>query len=363
MPIQGLVRLRKHQFGRQAAFGTKVAATRAYGFKGVPSTDLAWTDPDIDVGSRDPVAAPYRGAPNYTAPLTEPALRYNNLPLLMSGFFGGGEVPTGAGTAQTWTWTPASTTIDEPDVYSYEFFDDVVSDAFQYGDGILESVEISGPEGLGPLTTSMSWRFGSFGSSGSTDMEDNPTVPTAGLSVATDDAIVYLKDLSLFISSDASDLAANQITNALHSFTMRLSQEVDLKRWANGDQSFDVDAYGPGTRGIEIELTFAKTSDTVGVGSESDAWMSDDAVTRFIELKAISKVLAQTSGSIPYSWDTVAPMRYYTRTEAESGGNTTIVLTGHVFYDPTAGSGDPSGFFTSTVVCTLTEAELGLIGS
>jgi hypothetical protein len=31
-PIQGFVRLRKHQFGRQGVFGTKVAATRAYPF-------------------------------------------------------------------------------------------------------------------------------------------------------------------------------------------------------------------------------------------------------------------------------------------------------------------------------------------
>ena len=37
MPVQGLVRLRKHQFGRQALAGTKVAATRAYPATGVPS--------------------------------------------------------------------------------------------------------------------------------------------------------------------------------------------------------------------------------------------------------------------------------------------------------------------------------------
>ena len=67
MPIAGFVRLRKHQFGRQPSFNTKVAATRAYPFSGVPTVDLTWTDPEIDVGSRDLVAAPYRGAPDITA--------------------------------------------------------------------------------------------------------------------------------------------------------------------------------------------------------------------------------------------------------------------------------------------------------
>ena len=58
MTVAGLVRLRKHQFGRQDVFGTKVAATRAYAFRGVPSTDLQWTDPDVDVGSIVPTVAP-----------------------------------------------------------------------------------------------------------------------------------------------------------------------------------------------------------------------------------------------------------------------------------------------------------------
>ena len=53
------------------------------------------------------------------------------------------------------------------------------------------------------------------------------------------------------------------------------------------------------------------------------------------------------------------PMRYYTRTEGEVGGNSVIVLTGHAFYDPT----DLDGVFTSEVVNTLADADLGTIGS
>jgi len=359
MPIAGFVRLRKHQFGRQPDFGTKVAATRAYPFSGVPSNELNWTDPDVDVGSRDPVAPPYRAAPDLTAPLTDPALAYNSIPILMCGFFGGAETPVPTGNAMTWTHEPASMTVDDPDTFTYEFGDDVLTDWFQLGDGILESVEITGPDGLGPLSTSMSWRFGSIASSGSTDSPDAPVVPTAGLSVDTAAILVYLKDGAIYISSTEAGLATDKVSDALHSFTLRLTQEVDQKRFANGTQSFDVQAYGPGKRGIELECTFAKTADIVGVGSESDSWMSDDSVNRYVRLYFEATALAEDGPPVPYSWDISMPMRYYTRTEGEIGGNTTVVLTGHAFYD----DDDFDGVFKSVAVNTLDEAGLGLIGS
>ncbi len=359
MPIQGFVRLRKHQFGRQQDFNDKVAATRAYPFQGTPTVDLAWTDPEIDTGSRDPVAPPYRGPSELTADLTANALDYNSLPAMLSAFFGGQVAPTPSVTAETWSYDPASTTVDEVDPFTYEFGDDVVTDWFQLGDGILESVEFTGPEGLGVLTASMSWRFGSVASSGSTDFPDDPAVPTAGLDLDTNAVYVYLKDMGIYIASDADDLDANQITDALHTFTLRLSQEVDLKRFANGDQSFDIDAYGPGARTIELECTFAKTEYTVGEGSESDAWMSAEAVNRYVSLRFVSEVEAETD--VPYSWTWTMPMRYYTRSDSEIGGNTTVVLTGHAFYDP--GYEGFDGVVLTEVVNTLTEADLGIAGS
>ena len=131
---------------------------------------------------------------------------------------------------------------------------------------------------------------------------------------------------------------------------------------ADASQTFDVDDYATASRAIALECTFAKTADTVGVGSESDAWMSDDAVTRYVGLRFTSRRMAE--GTTPYSWDVVMPMRYYTRTEGEVGGNTAVVLTAHAFYDPTVGSGDlVGGAFASTAVTTLTSAELGTMGS
>ena len=357
MPIQGLGRLRKHLFGRQFTFGTVVAATRAYPFKGTPGVDLTWTDMEIDTGSLDMVAAPYRGAPALSASLESPALAYNDLPLLLSGFFGGAVEPAGAGTAQTWTYEPASVTLDEIDSFTYQFGDDVLDDWYQLGDGMLESVDISGPEGLGPITASMNWKFGSVASTGSTDSPVVGTVPTAGLTVDANPTLVYLKDMGIFIADSTAGLATGQVLDALHSFTLRLSGDIDEKRFGNGDQSFDVDAYARASRLIELECVFAKTDDTVGLLSESDKWMSDQSVDRYVQLTFESTVDAEAL--TPYSWNIVFPLRYYTRTEGEVGGNTTVVLTGRAWYD----TSDLNGVFTSTVVNTLTTGGLGNVGS
>lgn len=352
MAVAGLVRFRKHQFSREAsaAPGTAVAATRAYPFRGTPDVDLGWTDQDIDAGSLDPVAAPYRGPENITATLTSPALAYNDLPLILSGYFGGNVV--GSGTPDVnWVYQPESTTVDPIDTFTYEFGDDVTTDWYQFAGGIVESFEISGPEGLGPVTMSSSWRFANMASSGSTDSPDSPSVPTGSLDVATDDAILYAKDCAIYIASSTAGLGAGQVTDALHSFTLRCSGDIDQKRYLNGDNSFAVDAYARATRVIELECVFAKTSDIVGEGSESDAWMSDSSVDRYVQLKFTSTVDADTA--TPYSWTFTIPLRYYTRAEGESGGNTTVTLTGHAFFDGTA------PVFDSTLVNTLADADLG----
>src|SRR5689334_1110412 len=107
MPVQGFVRSRQHNFGRQVSQGTKVAAKRAYGFRGVPAPNLNWTDPEVDTGAIVPVVTPIRGAPDIQASLTDPRLAYNTWPILMCAMFGGGVTPSGGGDAKTWTWLPA----------------------------------------------------------------------------------------------------------------------------------------------------------------------------------------------------------------------------------------------------------------
>lgn len=99
-------------------------------------------------------------------------------------------------------------------------------------------------------------------------------------------------------------------------------------------------------------MMYAKTADTVGVGSESDAWSADSAVDRYLTIAFTSKRLAEVG--IYYSWSFSLPMRYYTRTEGNIGGNTVVNLTGHAFLDSTV----LDYAFYSELVNTLTDAEL-----
>jgi hypothetical protein len=164
--------------------------------------------------------------------------------------------------------------------------------------------------------------------------------------------MVYLKDGAIYIASDPDDLDTSQITDALHAFTLRITNTYDLKRYANGEQTFNVDAYALSDRMIELECRWAKTDDTVGTGSESDAWFSDDSVNRYIQMIFTSTAEADTA--IPYSWQFTAPMRYYTREEDAIGGNTIIVLTAHAFYD----SEDLEEVFDTDVVNTIDETAI-----
>jgi hypothetical protein len=357
MPVAGLVRLRKHQFGRQDVFGTKVAPTRAYPFSGTPDVDLAWTDSEVDVGSIVTTIAPQRGAGTFTANLTDPQLRYNTVPLLMEGVFGGNVNPTG-GAIETWHHKPSAVDpLDDASLFTYEFFDDTVADeADQLGDGVLDSVTLTIPEGLGAVTTSMAWRFGSAANQTSTDSPPSPAITTT-LDVDGNEAIVYGKDLSIYIASTAAGLGAGQVTNALHGGTVTITQSNDDKRFANGTQTFDVSDRSRTGYTVEYALTFAKTSDIIGTGSESDAWFSDTAVDRYIRLDFVSPDII--SGATPYSWKIDSPIRYYTRTHGESAGNATVVLTGHAFYD----SGTFDGFFESTLKNSLHAADLGSAAS
>ena len=357
-PIQGFVRLRKHQFGRQAEFGVAVPASKAYPIQGVPDVNLNWTDREVDEGSRFRIAAPYRGAPELTANYTDDAVEYNTLPLLMAALFGGQVIPTGGGTAQTWEFEPSSLTVDDPDVFTEEFGDDVLTDWYQFRDGVLESVELTGEEGLGPIKGSYTFRYGHVASTGSTDSPVEGTVPTPDLAIDTDGVILYLKDMGIYVADSIAGLSGGQILDALHAFALRINVEWDEKRFANRTQNFDVNGYGPGLIGIELDATYAKTEDTVGLDSESDKWMSDQAVNRYIKLSFLCTVLAQSPSTF-YSFDVIMPMRYYTRVETDINGNTAIVLTAHAFYDPE----DAEYAFNAVIVNTLTEADLGEVGS
>lgn len=329
--IPGLIALRRHLFGRQETFGTPYNAARAYPFSGVPDVNLNWTDVEGDFGSIDPVAPPYRAIPDLTASLTDNAVAYDDLPIMLSSILGDNVEPTGGGAAKTWTFQPASLTQDDIDVYSYQFGDDVEEDWFLLFDGLTESVTFTFPRGLGPVTAQMNWRFGSARYAGASEMDLDPeiTVPTAGLSVDSAAVPVYLGDAKLYIDSTAGGLGATQVSDALYGGTLTISRELDQKRFANGT-GFDLAGYSSGKRNIEFQMDFAKTDDIVGENSESDAWFSTTAVDRFVRLEFTS--VPFITGVTPYSWQINMPLRYYTRADDAEGGNSVVQLTGHQFY-------------------------------
>lgn len=336
MPVQGLVRLRKHQFGRQQAWGNAEPATRAYPLDGVPSVNLNWTDPEGDFGSLFPIAAPFRGAPDLTANLNIPVVYFNDLPLYLSAMFGNDETPAGGGAAKTWVWEPSALTPDDFDLFTYQFGDDVLTDWFQLLNGIGTQLTLSTSENGGPMTGSINWLFSTVNSTGSTDSPVDGTVPTPGLSVDNNGIPIYAKDMSLFIDSAAGSIGNTQIVGALHSFSQTTTVEIDQKRYHDGTQSFEVQDWGRASMLIETSLVFGKTADTVGTGSESDAWMSDETVSRYVRIEAESTAVAQTgTPDIPYSFRMDLPMRYYTREDGEIGGNSTVTLTGRTYYDST----------------------------
>lgn len=359
MPVRGLVSNRRHLFARQATFGTPIPAVRAYPYSGTPDADRQWTDPEGDFGSIDPVAAPYLGAGVFGFNGSLNPLNYNDLAAILSGGFGG--AVTGSGSPDvTRIWTPASTSADEFDTYSYEFGDDVdgvdsdePNDWMQFSDGVIDNFTIDSPEeGAGALTAQAQWDFNAWAYEGSTDNPPGNAIPSITDVPDTAGTPIYLKDCKVFINSDPSDIGSTQLTDSVHKFVLRVTQEKDKKRYANGTQSFAAQALGRGKRTIEVDLWYAKTPDTVGVGSESDAWSANAAVPRYLQVQFES--LTEAAPGVAYSWLWSMPMRYYARAEGAIGNNAIVILTGHAFFEP-----DVLDYvFYSELVNTLPDADL-----
>lgn len=354
MPVVGFVPLRRHLFGRQAAFGDAAPGTRAYPFSGFPSMNLNWTEAEGDFGSIDPIAPPTLGIPDLTASLTAPTLNYNDLPLMLAGVLGANVTPSGAGASKTWAFAPTSLTPDTTDAFTYEFGDDVETDWDQLSDGRINDLTINSPDdGVGKLDASMTWKFGTAASTGSTDFPADVWVPGAAL--PDSQAIpVYLKDASVYINSTAATIGDTQLTDAVHNFSLHITQEEDEKRYVNGSQSFALNDIGRGKRAIEMTIQYAKVDTvTVGLGSEADAWFSSTAVDRFLSIEFESLEKASTGPDVFYSWIIRMPMRYFTREDTSIGNNATVTLTAHAFYEP-----DTLTYaFRSTVVNTLADVD------
>lgn len=322
MTVQGLVRMRFNQVAKQSVIGSAVTATRRMPWRGPVVYNPNRTDPDVDVGSLDPIIAPYATAPDTTWNPTGP-LAFNDIPVRLSAGLLGGVAAAGGGSAKTWTYTLASLTADAFDYWTVEHGDDTeATDTFIAKGGVADSLEETMPEGLGPWEISDNWIFAgaALGSNG-----------TDGLTVDADPEWVFGAHTVVYMDTLPGAIGVAPLVDAVHGVTIRVSNNLDQKRWANGSNTgFNLSGYGRGPRVIELVLTLAKTATTI---AEANTLDDLPVPSRYFKVSTTSTELAQAA--TPYRYDRQGAFRLFERAEGEIGGNATIILTYRAFYDST----------------------------
>ena len=322
MPIQGFRRFRKHQFGKQTSFSSNTSATRVLPWRGPIEVNPAREDPDVDVGSLDPILAPFNGPLEVTAALEIPAFAFDDAPYFWSALVKSGVTPTGGGSAKTWTYQAASLTADDFEYFTDQWGDDVTSDWINAGSGVGDGGELTVDEGLGVLTGSLDMVYA---------RAQLGAGPTGGLTVDDTPNWVYGADTEVYLDTVAASIGTTKLTDAIHGFTFRVTNNLDQKRFANGSNTrFQLAGYGRGPREIEVELVVAKTAATIA----ERATLDDTPVpNRYIELRTTSPEII--TGSTPYSQSIRVPARLISATDGEIDNNDVITFTYRGFYDST----------------------------
>lgn len=336
MAVIGSTRHRAIQIGKQTVLGTAVAATRRVPWSGVAAVDLGYEEDEADVGSLDPIMAPYRTALDATLPITGKT-NFNDMPYIYGGALKGGVTPTGGGTAKTWTYQIASLTSDD-----FEYFTlqqggtDSLNNWWQLSGSVVETFEIAAPDNLGPFDLTATWRAADAKNTSSTEYPVTGTVPTAGLNVDDSPIRMFAADTELFIDDAFGSIGGTKISDAVYAASLTFTGEPDQKRFMNGSNTrFALSGYTRGPRTIELSVTFAESADVVGTGSETDSWFASAPVERFVELKTTSRTYLQAG--VPYSNSLRLPIRWMTREQGTRNNNTVVTLTGRAFYDSDLG--------------------------
>jgi len=323
---QGFTRFREVQVGKQSVLATAVPATRTLPIRGAITLNPNRTDPDVDVGSLDPIIAPYATALEATMSGATGPSTFNDLAIRLSAGIKGGVSPTGNSVSgYTWTFTPASLTADSFDYYTVETGDDTADSGGAgingFG-GVINTFGMTMPEDLGPWTVSDDWVFAGavFGNK------------TAAISVDANPMFMFGADTAFYLNTNAGAIGATQLTDAVRGATLTINNNLDQKRFANGSNTrFQLGAYGRGARTIELTLTVEKTAATI-----AEAVTLDDTPTpnRYIKLTCNSTENAGSSGTKAKS-EFFLPVRLVSVTDGEIGGNANWTFTYHGFYDST----------------------------
>lgn len=323
---QGFTRFRKLQVGHQSVIGTAVPATRVLPYRSAIVLNPGRTDPDVDVGSLDPIIAPYPTALDVTLPGAAGPQTFNDLPIRLDAGIMGGVTATGSAAAgYTWTYTASSLTADPFSYWSVQTGDDT-SDAAGSGingfGGVINQFAMTMPEDLGPWTVSDDWVLAGavYGNR------------TAALTVDSNPAFMFGADTAFYLNSVAGAIGATQIVDAVRGASLTIGDNLDLKRYANGSNTrFQLGGYGRGPRTIELQLTVEKTTAMI-----AEVATLDDTPTpnRYIKIAANSTENAG-SGGTKYKAEFFLPMRLVSVSEGEIGGNSNYTLVYHGYYDST----------------------------
>ena len=335
---QGFTRFRKIQVGIQTVIGTAVPAVRILPYRSLMVYNPNRTDPDVDVGSLDPVMTPYAVAPTVEMSGAAGPLAFNDLPVRLSAAIMGGVTASGsAGAGYTWTFTAASLTADSFDYYSVQTGDDTADSA---GAGtnafgaVINSFSESMDEGLGPWTVSDDWVAAGavYGNR------------TGALVVDSTPEWVFGADTVIYLNTVPAAIGITPIAAAVRGATLTINNNLDQKRYADGSNTrFNLQAYGRGAREITLELVLEKTTQTIAELASLD---DTPVPNRYIKIATTSTELAGTVTT--HKREYFLPMRLFEASDGEIENNTNITLTYKGFYDPTL-----TYAFKAVVLCSL----------
>ncbi len=321
--IAGAVRQRYNQLGIQTVLNTPVTPTRRVPWRGIIEYNSTRTDPDVDVGSLDPVISPYPMAPTTTWNPTG-LLDFDNAAIRLSAGLKGGVSPVVAAGAGTWTYQVASLTSDPFDAYTNQSADDTeATDTITGFGGVIDTFEETLPEDGGPWTISDQWIF-----SGATLGQNG----TDGIVIDATPEWVFGTDTAFFMDATAGSIGITPWAD-IHSATIRVENNLDAKRFQNGSNTrFQLGGFGRGNRVITLVITASKNATAI---AERATFDDSPVPNRFFKVSTTST--EQTPAASPFRYDRLGAFRLFEVADVEVGNNAAIQFTYRAFYDATLG--------------------------
>lgn len=322
MPLQGFIRFRKHQVGKETTFSSNTPATRRLPYRGSITVEPNRTTPDVDTGSLDPVLAAFFGATDVTGPW-EGKLAFDDIPYIYALGIMGGITPTGV-TAKTWTYQAASLTADIFDTVTDEWGDDATTDSIVAAGGVINDWQVTFDQDLSAfdISANLYYAKATFGAAF-----------TAGLTVDSTPQWVYGAHTVVYMDSNPAAIGISPIVDAVHTATFAVNNNLDRKRFANGSNSgWNLVGYGRGPREITFTLRVAKTATTI---AEAQTLDDSPVPTRYFDIKTTSTEII--TGSTPFSNSIRFAAELIGRSDTEIDNNSVIDLTYRGKYDGTLG--------------------------